>query len=128
MPKAKFEFFPTQEDYTDNDLKPDDTAVLMCADADSWDRKEWPDNVISKCGAGGDGTVGCGKAIVHRPHYPARCVRLCGECVLKGVEDAVAKGDDINVRMTEKTRQEVRNYLDSKPEAANTKPSPWKWT
>ena len=110
MSKTLLEIFKKQEDYNTDDLKPNDVAVLMCMDAD-YD-SPFTDNVYAKCGDGGDGTMGCGKAIIHRPHVPKGAIKLCGDCAMKGAMEAKAKGGDIKIRITEKTAREVREWMD----------------
>lgn len=90
--------YEKQEDYPDPDQG--DVAILVCAAAG---RTEFTDNVYTSCKQ-------CGKAIMHRPHVPDKCIKLCGPCAFARAEKAKEEGDEVKVAVTQKTVDEVTSW------------------
>lgn len=68
-----------------------ENKVYVCALAVHWDRDLFPDNKLGKC-------ADCGEMIVFRPNSPlddSSIKKVCSDCVLKHIEEAKAKGEEI---------------------------------
>lgn len=96
-----FAVYDRQEDFPD---PPEGArAVLVCVKATD-DPEAFPDNVHANC-------EHCGVEIIHRPHVPKGCIKLCNDCTLKDVEMAKALGDtEFRVTISRKTRKELGEW------------------
>lgn len=94
--------YETQEDYPKTE--DGDVAVLVCAPAG---KTHFTDNIYTSCEK-------CGKAIMHRPHVPDPCLKLCGPCAFKSMEKAKGEGEQIEVSVTRKTIDELKEWEKNK--------------
>lgn len=91
--------YESQKDYPKTE--DGDVAILVCAPAG---KTTFTDNIYTSCDE-------CGKAIMHRPHVPDPCLKLCGACAFKSMEEARAGGEEIEVSATRKTVEEYEDFL-----------------